>query len=136
MRKDSFRVGVIFVSSLVEASNLVRAIASPAQVGETIKAQILRASRRIPFWSYSRVHRVWYQVDQTRVDADEITLLRRLAKADQEAIYASREYIELEARLKRLEAAFALSDANIRGPEADEDRPLDAGSRGEDRALD
>lgn len=121
------------MSSVAEASELVRRIASPAQVGDTIKRQIDRAARRIPFWSYSRTKDAWYADARMRIDADEIQRLRDLALGSAEARAARDEYRELQDRIARLEAALRISDPEFHGAQADALRIV---SGAENRTLD
>ena len=102
---------------------LVRQIAGPAQIGDTIKRQIDRASRRIPFWSYRRVKGAWY-AECARIDADEIEQLRKLA-ADRSVVReAKQERANLLDRIARLEAALGLSDEDFNRPQIDALRGL------------
>jgi hypothetical protein len=123
------------MSAVMEARHLVRSLAAPAWVDDSIKAQISRAARRIPFWSYRRVKSVWYG-ETSSIDADDFEALKRLAKMDQEANDASSDYARLEARLFRLEETILLSATHMDRAPICEGRPLDARSGGEDRAMD
>lgn len=105
--------------AITEARHLVQSLAAPVRVGDTIKAQISRASRRIPFWSYRRVKSVWYG-ETSSIDADHFEALKRLAKADQEANEARIEHDGIVERIERLEAALGLSLANMDRAQTDE----------------
>jgi hypothetical protein len=104
--------GVSKMSALVEASQLVKSLASPPMVGDTVKRQISRAARRIPFWSTSRVKSIWYRDERYRISADDLSQLRLLAnKQQQDAGHA--ELQKLRARVARLEAALRLADEDF-----------------------
>src|SRR5215813_8904428 len=62
------------MSSVAEASCLIRRVAGPREVGDSVKALIRRASRRLG-WQFSRTKDVWYQ-DARRIDAEEMDRLR------------------------------------------------------------
>lgn len=95
-------------SSTDEARALVRKIAAPAQIGDTIARQVQRASRRIPFMSYHRIKRAWYGDQRLRIDADEIEKLRKLAGARDVGETARDEFADLQRRIQRLEEALGL----------------------------
>lgn len=120
------------VSSIVEASFLVRRIALPAQIGDTIKRQIDRASRRIPFWSASRVKDVWYADPRIRIGADELADLRDIARDEAAAREARNEFRQLQDRIARIEAALGVSDPEFHSDAID---ALRQSSGGEDRSV-
>ncbi len=106
------------MSALVEASQLVKALASPPMVGDTVKRQIARAARRIPFWSTSRVKSIWYRDERYRIGADDLAKLRLLAnKQQQDTGHA--ELQKLRARVARLEAALRLADEDFHSNQID-----------------
>jgi hypothetical protein len=63
--------------SITEAQSLVRRCAEPGPAGESVKAAIGRASRRLDL-PYSRTRDIWYG-DARRIDAGEMDRLRREA---------------------------------------------------------
>ena len=109
------RKGVVAkMSALVEASQLVKALAAPPMVGDTVKHQIARAARRIPFWSTSRVKSIWYCDDRYKISADDLANLRLLADAKQQAA-GQNELQKIRARVARLEEALRIQSANGTG---------------------
>jgi hypothetical protein len=127
---------VVVMSSVVEASRLVRSLAEPYQIGDTIKAQIDRAARKVPFWNYSRVRSAWYADNRMRIDADELTQLRLLVDNSGRARHDRDEYAELRSRLSRLEAAFAISDPKHHRSDIDAYRAALRFARGEAGPVD
>jgi hypothetical protein len=111
------------VSAVAQAQECVRTIAG-AEPGDTVMRQLDRASRRIPFWKWSRVKDAWYAEKRMRVDADELARLRELA-----AKYGARNQVEaiepssIEERLRRIEAALRLSDSDAYRALIGEGRP-------------
>jgi len=115
-QKSNFSSESVRMSSVAEASDLVRQLAAPAQIGDTIKRQISHAARRIPFWSYSRTRDAWYGSPRMRIHADEILKLRELARDTAAARDARNEFRLLQDRLARLETALGLSDEEFHRP--------------------
>lgn len=66
------------MSSVSEASLLIRRVAEPRPIGDSVKAAIRRAAQRLGF-SFSRTKDIWYQ-DARRIDAHEMDALRGLAE--------------------------------------------------------
>lgn len=66
-----------------EAAELVRLAAAPAQVGEHIKAQIMRAAQRLGF-TYRRTRTLWYR-ETKRIDSWELEFLRGFKKRKRRA---------------------------------------------------
>lgn len=62
------------MSSVAEASTLLRRVAGPRGSGDNIKRLIERAARRVGF-GYSRARDIWYQ-DARRIDSEEMDRLR------------------------------------------------------------
>jgi hypothetical protein len=101
------------VSIVDEAVALLKEIAQPAVPGESVKAVIARAARRIGF-SYGRTNGVWYRL--VRIDAEEMDHMRavraaRISQGDRkqkEKIENSRivEYRDIIERLDRIERAL------------------------------
>ena len=124
------------MSDVASASVLIREIV-PATAGATIGERI-RSTARALGWAYSRTRDVWYG-QARRIDAAEMDALRE-AKAERQKKEASREFLELMARIERIEATIGLAYsaldrdaldavlATIRGPGA----PGSAGNQGGD----
>lgn len=91
------------MSSVNEASLLVRNVAEPRLVGDSVKAAITRAARRLGF-SITRTKDIWYG-DARRIDADEMDRLRTEA--------ARAEADELKQRLLALYRSLAATDPNF-----------------------
>lgn len=84
------------MSSVSEASSLVRQVAGPRDAGESVKAVILRASRCLGF-GYSRTKDIWYE-NARRIDAREMDALRaRAARVDRDR--AVQTVVGLRSRL-------------------------------------
>lgn len=113
------------MNALGEASSLVRAVAEPCPPGDSVKAAIVRACRRLG-WSYSRTRAVWYADCRIRLAADELDELRsraraRLADGEQD------RYAMLIDRIARLENAV--------GPQPDRKPDSPAGQEAPDGAT-
>ena len=68
------------MSSVCEASTLIKQIAEPRPVGDTVKAAIGRSLRRLPLkgsWTWNRVKDIWYADHRVSVSADEMNALLR-----------------------------------------------------------
>ena len=63
--------------SITEAQSLVRRCVKPGPPGESVKAAIRRASRRLDL-PFSRTKNIWYG-DARRINAEEMDRLRREA---------------------------------------------------------
>lgn len=100
---------VRFMNALAEASFLVRKIAEPAPPGDSVKAAILRAYRRIGSWTHNRVRDVWYGDNRISVSGDELIQLRAVARQDAETS-RDNELAELRERLAALEAYMRQTD--------------------------
>lgn len=66
------------MSSVSEASMLLRRVAGPREIGDSVKAAINRAARKIGL-TYSRARDIWY-ANARRIDATEMDALRREAE--------------------------------------------------------
>lgn len=62
------------MSAAVEAATLIRELAEPRPVGDTVKAALRRAARLVDF-SPSRAKAIWYG-EARRINAEEIDVLR------------------------------------------------------------
>lgn len=108
------------VSASAEAASLVRQIAEPWQVGDTVKAAINRVARRVGL-KPSRVEDIWRREARV-IRAEEMDAIR--AAADRQALEGAQgEYQRLSERIAALEALLAVQDADIRGSAADERSP-------------
>lgn len=91
------------MSSVAEASALLRRVAGPRGAGDSVKALIRRTARRLQ-WGPSRVKDVWYQ-DARRIEAYEMDRLRaEAARADIEN--AVRSVVGLRERLAATDPDF------------------------------
>jgi hypothetical protein len=97
-----------FVSSVIEASELLREIAGPLRIGDGVKAMLVRAHRRLAGdgFSFNRVRDIYHRDPRIKISADELTKLRaaRSEQLEKEARYDARELL---ARIERLEAMLA-----------------------------
>ena len=66
------------MSSVAEASVLIRKVAEPRPIGDSVKAAIRRAAKALGF-NFSRAKDIWYE-DARRIDAHEMDALRGLAE--------------------------------------------------------
>lgn len=67
------------MSALVEAQSLLRKVAEPVPAGDSVKAAICRASRRLR-WNFNRTKSLWYGDQRAKVSGDELNQLRDVAK--------------------------------------------------------
>lgn len=104
---------VVFMNPSAEASHLIRYAAEPRPVGDSVKAAITRAARRVGL-GYERAKSLWY-AEARRVDASEMDRLRavaaeRAAKQEEAAVHAHRQLVErisaIEARLAAIDPGF------------------------------
>jgi hypothetical protein len=108
-------------SPIEEARNLVKRCAEPRPVGDSVKAAINRAAKRLGF-TYSRTKDIWY-CGARRIDASEMDRLRRSA--------AATDFEQAVIGLRRLRDRLAV----VSSPKAHElvdqiDAALDSGKRG------
>jgi hypothetical protein len=122
-----------FVSTLAEASYLVRRVAEPRPAGDSAKAAILRAWRRLAGWSHNRVKDVWYSDHRISISAEEIEQLRRAARMQALEREAKHEYQQLAERIARVEQTLRLGNPHLDRAELDE---VCAMARGPNRPLD
>lgn len=95
------------MSSAAEMTDLLKAVASPAVPGESVKAVIGRAARRLG-WDYGRTRRLYYG-EARRIDALEMDHAREVARQREAtdralAHEAANEFKALGERIARLEA--------------------------------
>lgn len=98
------------MSALAEASALVRDVAEPRPVGDSVKAAIVRAARRLGF-TFTRTKDIWYG-DARRIDSGEMDALRR-AKAERRQSEARGEARAAVGRLLALREMLARRDPHF-----------------------
>lgn len=107
---------VYLMSAVAEASTLLRQIAEPRPVGDSVKAAISRAARRVGLKT-GRAEDIWRQ-EARAIRAEEMDAIRRAAadrKMMEEARAEARSFSE---RLARLEARL-LQDEDFHRPQLD-----------------
>jgi len=110
IRSEKSERGVV-VSALREASFLVRKVAEPRPIGDSVKAAINRAARRLGF-HFSRTKDIWYE-NARRIHAEEIDALRREARTQREETVARAEAIIAVERLVALRETLAATDSDF-----------------------
>ena len=99
-----------------EASVLVRLVAEPRPAGDSVKAAIGRAARRVGF-TFVRTKNLWYG-DARRIDAAEIDTLRRATAQRRDNLDAGRaEARDAITRLSAMRAALVAKDPDFFGPD-------------------
>jgi len=102
---------IINMTAVAEASRLLREVAEPVPAGDSVKAAIGRAARRVEKhipphfasrWHAGRAEDIW-RGEARGVWAEEMDAIRRAADA-KAAEEARNELAELDARLARVEA--------------------------------
>jgi hypothetical protein len=129
------KLEITSMSACAEAASLLRSIAEPRPVGDTVKAAINRASRRVSAFLREpmrpgRAEDIW-RGEARAIRAEEIDAIRRAAEARLHR-EARHEFTQLDARISRLEALL-VQDAEFHGPEAD---ALGSMARDPHRAVD
>jgi hypothetical protein len=109
---------VLRSARLSEAQSLIRLLAEPRPVGDSVKSAIRRAGRRLRGWSLSRVRAVWYADERAAVRAHELDALRRLTAQARSDRAAAKDLRELHDRVSRLERLL-LATADPEGHGAD-----------------
>jgi hypothetical protein len=94
-----------------EARRLVRLLAEPAPAGDSVKAAICRAGRRLPAWSHNRVRDVWHGEPRIKVRAEELDQLRALTKQQIEERAEKDAVGKLRARIERIEQLLCALNA-------------------------
>jgi hypothetical protein len=123
------------LNARIEAQSLIRSLAEPCPAGDSVKAGMVRAWRRLPSWTFNRVIDVWKADPRIAIKADEMDQLRRIAKRREEKA-ASNELAELRERLSRLERRMVQTDPDFFGPSIDQMRAQAGGLGGRDSAVD
>ena len=126
---------VAFMSSLAEASHLVRTIGGSA---DSKKERRLKAWRKLAqHFSWNRVVDLDRGAQHARVSGDELRLLRAAARQQQEADIAGRnEYREVIDRIARLEARLMSIDPDFHSEEVTALRGSTGGLGGDHSAVD
>lgn len=110
------------MSAVAEASSLLREVAEPRPVGDTVKEAINRAARRVSKFasrpiSASRVEDIWRQ-EARAVRAEEMDAIRKAAEARQQRQIEQEdrnEHTRLLQRLAFLEQRMATIDPGFAG---------------------
>lgn len=97
-RSENLETGKSVMGSVSEAAILIRHVAEPRPVGDSVKAAISRAARKLG-WPFGRAKTVWYQ-EARRIDAHEMDALRQQA----------RTYAQIAARLSHIDPDFHCDD--------------------------
>jgi hypothetical protein len=136
------------MSTIAEASELLRALAEPRPVGDTVKAAIRRAQRilsiwqqknSIAHWSGGRARKIWYCDSNIVVSADELEQLRgchasKIGIERADTVFELRVQIAILAdRLSRIDHEFDPASLEGLGQKTpDESREADdtGGGRG------
>lgn len=134
MSEDQSEEKVLFMSSLAEASHLVRAIGGGAG---SLKEQRIKAWRKLSArFSWNRIVDLHRGEPRARVSADELRLLRA-ARAEQEAEREGRnEFRAIVERIARIEARLLSIDPDFHSASVAAFRESVAGLGGEDRPVD
>lgn len=75
---SEYRSERLEMSSVAEASTLIRKAAEPRPVGDSVKSAIRRAAHRLGL-TFTRAKNIWYG-EARRIDAHEMDALRGLAE--------------------------------------------------------
>lgn len=130
---------IISMTAVAEAGRLLREVAEPVPAGDSVKAAIGRAARRVEKhipahfasrWHAGRAEDIW-RGEARGVWAEEMDAIRMAADA-QAAEEARSELAELDARLARLEALL-VQDEEFHRPQVDAVRSM---ARRPDRPVD
>jgi hypothetical protein len=104
--KSVNRAEVFLMSAVAEAACLLRQLAEPRPVGDTIKAAINRAARRVRL-SPGRTEDIWRQ-EARAVRAEEMDAIRRAVTEE-----ARSEYKRLVNRIASIEATLREGDQDF-----------------------
>ncbi len=104
------------MSSVAEASMLLRRVAEPRPVGDTIKAAITRAARRVSHFMLQpmtpgRAEDIWRR-EARAIRVEEMDAIRKAAAREVEE--AKHVLADIDARIARLEALL-ISDPDFFG---------------------
>jgi hypothetical protein len=62
--------------SIGVASAMLKELAAPSIVGDTVTKQIDRAHSFLPMFPLSRIRSIWYQDNRARIDNDELSVIK------------------------------------------------------------
>lgn len=122
------------MSAVCEASDLLRAISEPCPPGDSVKAAINRAARRVSKFMAQpmrpgRAEDIWRK-EARSIRSEEMDALRAAARREKAILD---EAMDLEARLARIEAALSsinpLFDSEVLDEIRRAARPLGQSSR-------
>lgn len=122
------------MSCVDEASNLLRVIAAPRPIGDSVKAAITRAARRVGL-SPVRATGIWYR-EARAIRAAEMDAIRKAAAQRTQEQGARNEYRQLVARLSVLEHRLATIDPDFHSNDIAAHREVLDGAGGKDRPVD
>lgn len=111
------------MTAVAEAATLLKRIAEPRPVGDTVKQAINRAARRVSRFlpmRPGRVEDIWRE-EARAIRAEEMDAIRRAAEGKRLQAEAQDELAQIDARIARLEALL-VSDEDYFGPQVDEER--------------
>ena len=97
--------------STFQAADLIRRVADPRPSGDSVKAAIGRAARRLG-WSWNRAKDVWYADNRISISADEMRALQTQTKE-------AKQDDEIKARIERLESILLAKDEAFYRPQID-----------------
>ena len=97
-----------------EAAALLRQVAEPRPVGDSVKAAIRRAAKRLGF-GFRRTKTLWYG-ETTRIGAEEMDALRRATQRRHSEEVARAETVVAIDRLVALREALAQTDQSFNQP--------------------
>lgn len=125
------------MSAVAEASSLLRRVAEPRPAGDTVKAAINRAARRVSAhllhpMKASRAEDIW-RSEARAIRAEEMDAIRKAAAADRYAEEARDDHARLLDRISRIETALRISDPEFHREQAD---ALRAAAGRVDRSVD
>lgn len=122
------------MSCVEEASTLLRRTAEPRPIGDSVKAAIRRAARRVGL-SFGRAEDIWYR--QARlVRAEEMDAIRKAAAQRTQEQKARNDYQELMDLLSILEHRLAMVDEEFHRGSIDAQRAATNVARGDSGAVD
>lgn len=102
--------------AVAEAASLLRQVAEPRPVGDTVKEATNRAARRVSLRP-GRVEDIWRE-EAKAIRAEEMDAIRKAAAQDRMVREAKDELTELNARIARLEALL-VQDEDFHRPQVD-----------------
>ena len=131
--EKSTEYGVSFMTAVAEAGFLLRRIAEPRPVCDSVKAAITRAARAVGL-PFGRAEDIWRGEART-VRAEEMDAIRRAASRKNKEKADRDEYAVLMERLSFLEDRLEQIDPDFHRPAVAGLRALSAPMGGKDRAV-